>query len=390
MDEYVEKIRLEKDAHEADEDTSVQPIKFKPVKWISWKHQLTNYLSQLKSLMHKLPLSYVIRSRTQPADVTDMDKEDQRFWTVRLSGDRFQKDNKKVWGILKSLLLDTDGWTWIEDHENNGRAAYQALSDHYDGPGQTEKRVAEARGILKQLHYKNERNQVNFEVYITCLKECFTILEDNGHGYQHDGDKVDIMLEKIDNDAPLAVQTAIINIRMNQDLQQDFVGASNKLSEVIAKSLSISTAATGPRGYQGRRVSEVRGGRGRGRGRFGGRGRGRGRGYSQGRQGGRGAPHASFPPNTTSVSGVDVTDPTRNFNREEYSKLIDAGYVPTLKERRREYYRTHPRANISAATTTSTNSNSATNDNVDDGPPSNGNRFGSGAYDRPTKRIKQD
>ena len=85
-----------------------------------------------------------------------------------------------------------------------------------------------------------------------------------------------------------------------------------------------------------------------------------------------------------------MTDPTRNFNREEYSKLIDAGYVPTLKERRREYYPTHPCANISAATTTSTNSNSATNDNVDDGPPSNGNRFGSGAYDRPTKRIKQD
>ena len=111
--------------------------------------------------------------------------------------------------------------------------------------------MAEARGLLKQLHYKNERNQVNFEVYTTRLKECFTILEENGHGYKHDGDKVDLMLEKIDNDAPLAVQTAIINIRMHPTLQQNFIEASNKLSEVIAKSTSAARIASGPRGYQG-------------------------------------------------------------------------------------------------------------------------------------------
>ena len=81
------------------------------------------------------------------------------------------------------------------------------------------------------------------------------------------------------------------------------------------------------------------------------------------------------------VAGVDVSDPTRNFNREEYSKLIDAGYITTLKARRRESYSNSQRQ-ISTVQADGTP--------TDTTPPSNGGNFGSGAYDRPQKKAKQE
>jgi hypothetical protein len=54
-----------------------------------------------------------------------------------LVGKSFELDNQAVYRKLKAFLVDSDGWAWIEPHDTaeNGRAAYKAWLDHYNGKG---------------------------------------------------------------------------------------------------------------------------------------------------------------------------------------------------------------------------------------------------------------
>ena len=352
MMDMVEKIRLEKDAKDVAEAEVPDVGQFKPAKWVSWKLGFKTTLSQINSLMDNLPLTYVIRPETIPdaealaamSNVLEalaaMSDTDRRCWTVQLRGGRFQKDNHKVFRKLKVALLDTDGWTWIQsfDPTENGRAAWQALVAHYDGPGEREKRVAIAKRTLKTLHYRSEKHAINFEIYSTRMLDALTILAENGVRYEP-SEWVDYLLDGIDEHAHHLVHTAKSIIRFDDALKQDFTLASNKLSEFITKE---TNDGTGPHPRGGRRLSSYHGrGNGGGRGR-GGRGRGRG---GRGR-GGRGNPRppADFPnadPNDTRthVAGIDVSDPCKDFTTIEWSKLREAGYVDTLKYRRKQYQR---------------------------------------------------
>ena len=84
--EMVDKIRIEKDERDADDDSPSDVSKFKAIKWISWKLQFETTLSQVTGLMDNLPLKYVIRSREKPDNFKELQGEEKRFWTVKLRG----------------------------------------------------------------------------------------------------------------------------------------------------------------------------------------------------------------------------------------------------------------------------------------------------------------
>jgi hypothetical protein len=48
---------------------------------------------------------------------------------------------------LKAFLADSPAWAWIEPYDlaKNGRAAYQAWINHYNGQGKLSKRTALAK-----------------------------------------------------------------------------------------------------------------------------------------------------------------------------------------------------------------------------------------------------
>lgn len=330
MQEMVGRVRDEKDDKDGDDDDLPELAKFKPMKWVSWKLAFKTHLGTIKGIMDKLPLTYVIRKATPP-DATAlalMTPPERSFWTVRLSGARFSIDNKKVFTKLKLALLDTDGWTWIQSYDSteNGRGAWNSLVAHYDGPGEREKRVAQANQQIAKIHYRSEKHPVNFELYSTRLFDAFTILAQNGV-QREQWEWVDALLNGIDVNASPNIIAAQSIIRFDDNLKNNFSAACNKLSEFIVKTTPITTGNQhGTRG--GRQLSSynTRGGRGRGRG---GRGRGRGRG-----RGGRG-----YGNNNNIVNGVDVSDPTKQFSPTEYSRLSEANYLSTLKHRRQQIRR---------------------------------------------------
>ena len=52
------------------------------------------------------------------------------------------------------------------------------MCDHYNGPGEKEKRLSQAREHIKVSHYKNEHT-FSFERYVTKLKFAYDVLADN-------------------------------------------------------------------------------------------------------------------------------------------------------------------------------------------------------------------
>jgi len=103
-------------------------------------------------------LRYVVRD-ANPPDEFDTD-EQERMFQIALNGEAYETDNRSVYRKLKAFLVDTPGWAWIEpfDATEDGRGAYTAWCDHYNGSSELSKRTALAKAKLNQLFYKNEKS----------------------------------------------------------------------------------------------------------------------------------------------------------------------------------------------------------------------------------------
>ena len=73
--------------------------------------------------------------------------------------------------------MNTPGYAWIENFNRteNGRGAFEAWTNHYNGIGELSKRVALAQAQLKLLHYKNEK-AMSFETFSSKMQQAFQVL----------------------------------------------------------------------------------------------------------------------------------------------------------------------------------------------------------------------
>lgn len=294
--------------------------------------------------------------------------EEERTYEIAHRGAAYTKDNQKVYEILTQLLSGTMAWTWISSYESskNGRGAVQALRTHYDGPGQVEKRLAYAQGILNNIHYKSER-QYSFENYVTKLSEAFEILKDNQIPKQ-EREKVDYLLNNIRNDSHV-ILAAKTNVKMNPNTRTNFQLAVDHMSELIGATFAH---ASNEGKIPARNVSRVETGRG-GRG-----GRGRGGRGGRGNKGGRGDKYNN---------GVDISDMTRDFTKQEWFKLsIDVRQQ--IKEARIAAKNKRKIAAVSKEPENNPGTKESPDQQDDDeAVVSNGTSFGSGAYGS-TKRVR--
>ena len=110
--EMIEEMNLD----EADYTLSTEklyPSKFDAKKFKVWKTSYLNYLDSQKG-ENGVPLSYVVR----PVDVdpaSAVDDQQRLIWSTPLAGAAFTKDNRAVYQIMKSLMLNTEGWAWFQD-----------------------------------------------------------------------------------------------------------------------------------------------------------------------------------------------------------------------------------------------------------------------------------
>ena len=159
-----------------DSDDSVdKPDMFSYNKWVEWHDSIIIYLKGTKNVTKNIPLYYIIRPDEAPADPT---LEERIIHHASHNGVTYTTDNQSVHRILAELTNGTDADQWIKEYSRNqdGRGAWNALCQHYDGPAEGDKRVTVARHDLKTLHYKNE-SSFSFETYSTKMRKAFSTLK---------------------------------------------------------------------------------------------------------------------------------------------------------------------------------------------------------------------
>ena len=122
--------------------------------------------------------------------------------------------------------------TYIRKASRNrdGRAAYQALFDHYIGPNNANNLANEAERKLMNTSYNGEHKRFNFEKYCKIHVNQHTILEGLRQQGVHPGiddrSKVRHLMDGIKTDQFQAVKTRIMS---DDSLQADFARAVSLL-----------------------------------------------------------------------------------------------------------------------------------------------------------------
>ena len=129
----------------ADDSAKLEPPgKLKDGDWVQWELKLVNCLQNVLGTSG-VPLHCVIR-KDLPPNHQLANPAEELVHESPLHGLVCTEDNRKVFGVIKQAVADTQNWDWIKslNRAQDGRAAVTVLGTHFDGPGEVEKRVAQA------------------------------------------------------------------------------------------------------------------------------------------------------------------------------------------------------------------------------------------------------
>ena len=330
MEEY--KIAVLEDKSKTD---ATLPKTFAYEDWIDWQQSVVTYLKAKKSITPAIPLYYVVRDDPCPIDPAAMTSTDEIVYNASHNGRAYLTDNREVHRILDELTLGTDAADWIKTHRrrHDGRAAWIALCDHYDGPAEGDKRVTVARANLDTAFYKNEAT-FSFEKYSTRLKKAFDTLRQYKQP-KSDREEVEILLKGINtNNVQLSSCIAICRATHADDFNMAVTYLSTQVAQIFPQSQPGSNTRNRGRTDNGRRrnVSSVVKKKGK-----------------------------------VTCNNVDISDTTRYFTKKEWDKLSPQGiqYLNDCPKRKamKETLKKKKHAKVSATSTAGT---PAAGDDMDD------------------------
>jgi hypothetical protein len=145
----------------------------------SWKvvaKALETYLGQIMG-SGRAPLKYVIRKVKVPDPNTIYQTEQERnISIVSLIKEAFPHDNSKVYDIIKQLVLQGPGKSYILPY-SGGRQAWLALRANYKGEGFKNRNVNGVYATLEHLFYEWEKKGFTFEKFLEKYNWCSLELE---------------------------------------------------------------------------------------------------------------------------------------------------------------------------------------------------------------------
>jgi hypothetical protein len=168
-------------------------------------------------------LKYIMHNVIIP--VMFVNDAERCMYQLPLTGKAYNMDNKSVYHLLKSFLVNRSGWTWIEPYNvtENGRGAFLAWADHYNGQGELSKHTAMAKAKIKSLFYKNEHS-LSFEKVMEILSKVFSTLDKDPDKRYSECQKVDKLLQCVQTlDMEVVAQKLVIA----SQYANDFLGACN-------------------------------------------------------------------------------------------------------------------------------------------------------------------
>jgi hypothetical protein len=112
--EAIQMVTILEESSEKEPEVKM-PDKFKLTsKWIVFSEAFGTYLTRLKGTTSKIPLRYVIRDIEIPIHgAVCLTDDETLIQNAALVGPNFDKDNARVYGILKQLILEGPAWSFI-------------------------------------------------------------------------------------------------------------------------------------------------------------------------------------------------------------------------------------------------------------------------------------
>jgi hypothetical protein len=196
--------------------------KFNPNDFETHESAFINLLVQIYGAQGE-NLKYIMCDVISPAEFVNDAK--QCMYQLPLTGKAYSTDNKSLYHLLKSFLVNTSGWTWIESYDTmeNGRRAFLAWTSHYNGQGELSKHMAMAKARIKSLFYNNECS-LSFEKVMEILSKSFSTLDKDLDERYSECQKVEKLLQCIQmSDMEVVAQKLVIV----SQYAHDFLGACN-------------------------------------------------------------------------------------------------------------------------------------------------------------------
>jgi hypothetical protein len=193
-----------------------------------------------------------------------------------LAGPEFDEDNGKVFDLLKSWTINGPAWTWMRafNATRNGRQAWLALVNHFEGDAQRDRVKDAAYVAIAAACYYGDKKKFTFEMYVTIHQDAYSNLEQYREIISEEK-RVQDLLTNIKDNSP-AANAAKGTILATPALRTSFSNAVAHLSTTLQLGQSQDTRNISSTNTM-KGSGNNRGGDG-GKGNHGGRGRGRGQG----------------------------------------------------------------------------------------------------------------
>lgn len=230
----------EKDAHEAQLKTA-SPGKLKDEKiWEDWLTGLHTTLTLMRGVTD-VPLSYVIRRDVTPKEGEVYESFDEEcIAKAPLTGPAFDADARSVHLVIKPLVVGENAEQWIQSgfKKKNGRDDLFKLMAHYQGEGNSSRRIHVAEQMWNTLHYRNER-ALAFATFISKAQKMMNIYFRNDEAKPMAA-QVRWLLDRV-QDPTLTATVASLNVDVEKDPQHliwDFNKCANHIANQIRKKTS--------------------------------------------------------------------------------------------------------------------------------------------------------
>ena len=125
--------------------------------WNKWSEAFKNQLNNLYVTLG-VPLTYVISELEIPDWRTAYSTfVEECISRAPLIGIKYEADTRQVHYLILSSTQEKDSHKWIKPltKKKNGHIDMSALRAHYQGEGNTTRRIAEAERLCDSLHYRN-------------------------------------------------------------------------------------------------------------------------------------------------------------------------------------------------------------------------------------------
>ena len=138
----------------------------------AWEELFLTYLRQFRSVSCGTPLTYVVRADDVPTAATlataYLTIDDELIETAVHTTPSFTIDNGTVYDLLKPLIVNGEGWSFIQPHnaDRNGRGAFLALKQQAEGPAAKTARLAAAYGNIAKARFNGQSARHTFDMYV--------------------------------------------------------------------------------------------------------------------------------------------------------------------------------------------------------------------------------